>query len=283
MVHALLRKILGSHNTYRLGRFLYMHSRGDGANRMSTNGELMIQRHVVKATKDAAYDKLVCFDVGANVGDWSSALLCHCEGLDFPALELHVFEPVPATEEALRRRLGQKRSVHYQPLALSSTIGPAAMYVSGETSGTNSLHSSGRNALERPISVRKGTVTDFCAANDIQSIHLLKIDTEGHDYDVILGTLPLLKEGRVAALQFEYNHRWIFSRHYLKDVFDAIHETPYVLGKVCMDHVEVYDRWHPEHERFFEANYILMRLDVLSWFPIRHCHADAYNALVISQ
>jgi len=47
----ILSKILGSGVAYRLGRALYMLSRGDTANEMATNGEWMIQKSVIEAVK----------------------------------------------------------------------------------------------------------------------------------------------------------------------------------------------------------------------------------------
>ena len=100
--------------------------------------------------------------------------------------------------------------------------------------------------------------------------------------EVIIGALPLLKHGKIAVLQFEYNHRWIFSRHFLKDVFDAVEGLPYKVGKICPNHIEIYEKWYPENERFFEANYVLLRNDSIAWFDTRLCRLDVNNTLAVS-
>ena len=87
---------------------------------------------------------------------------------------------------------------------------------------------------------------------------MIKIDTEGNDLRVIQGAVDLLRNGKVGVVQFEYNHRWIYSRSYLKDVFDLVRDTPYRIAKVCSTSLEVYVEWHPELERFFETNYALV-------------------------
>lgn len=276
-----LQKFTKPQTVYRLGRFLYMQARGDIANDMATNGELMVQRCVIDAVLRSAAEKLVCFDVGANVGDWSSALLANCQSRQYQPLELYVFEPVPSTASVLRKRLGDKEYIHYELVALSSTEGTDVMYVSGATAGTNSLHQGGEDFSARSVSINKITASQFCSLNKINAIHLLKSDTEGHDMEMVIGALPLLKEGRIAVLQLEYNHRWIFSRHYLKDVFDTIEGLPYHVGKICPDHIEVYDKWYPEHERFFESNYVLLREDTMAWFDVRDCKFDLHNTLAV--
>lgn len=265
---------------YRLGRRLYMSARGDIANNMMTNGELMIQKSVVKAVKNLTNEKLIFFDVGANIGDWSSELLSNYHASQYQALDLYLFEPVPSTAIVLRQRLGENEYLHYEILALSSEVGKDNIYLSGETAGTNSLHY-GYNDTDNLIAINKTTVDEYCKQKGITTIHLFKCDTEGHDMEVISGALPLLEEGRIAILQFEYNHCWIFSRHYLKDVFDAIKDLPYRLGKICPNHVEVYDKWYPEHDRFFGANYVLLREDTLSWFDMRECGLDKNNTLAV--
>jgi hypothetical protein len=82
-----------------------------------------------------------------------------------------------------------------------------------------------------------------------------------------------LRGGNAGVVQFEYNHRWILSRAYLKDVFDLIENTPYRLAKVCSSSLDIYAEWHPELERFFETNYALVHEQLVAplgcqWFRI---------------
>lgn len=274
-------KLFGVSFVYRLGRILYMQARGDMPNDMSTNGELMIQRGVIRSNLSLNKEKLVFFDVGANVGDWSLGLLSNCKASQCQSFDLYAFEPVPTTASVLRDQLGDNKHVHYESLAMSSVDGTDIIYVSSECAGTNSLHCENVGVEQRSISISKVTASHYCSEKNIDVIDLFKCDTEGHDMEVIIGALPLLKEGKIAVLQFEYNHRWIFSRHYLKDVFDAIDGFPYRVGKVCPNHIEIYDQWHPEHERFFEANYVLLRDDAVAWFDIRECSLDVNNTLAV--
>ena len=87
----------------------------------------------------------------------------------------------------------------------------------------------------------------------------------------------LLQNSQIDVAQFEYNQLWIYSRSYLKDVFDLIDGLPYRLGRVCPGHVELFDSWHFELERFFEGNYVLIREPVLEWFEIRYGCFDNSN------
>lgn len=269
---------------WRLGRFLYQYSRGDIPGKMEDSGETNVQQCVFSAWEKLQSNrgKLVVFDVGANVGDWAANIIkCFSGSQDQALLELHTFEPVPETFSILKTRLSKissKYGDNCHQLALSSEAGIGKMFVLG-TSGANSLNS-GKATNEASISVQKETLHRFCTQRSIKEIHLLKCDAEGHDMDVLMGALPLLKEGKIQVFQFEYNYHWVYSRHYLKDVFDVLAELPYRLGKVMPDGVELYPEWHFESERFFEANYVLIRKDSLHLLETREVVFAADNTLV---
>jgi len=278
----LINAVLGKRTTWRLGRALYMSARGDVSNDISTNGELMVQRAVVAGWRQTygKKEKLVIFDVGANEGDWSGPLLNTLSTSQVSSsLELHMFEPVPDTLAILQRRLanaGNGVALHYHQLALSSAEGTELIYLLG-ASGINSLHPDSVSEGRSAISISMTTASQFCMTNAVSEIHLMKCDTEGHDMEVIQGAMPLLQHGRIKSLQFEYNHCWINSRHFLKDVFDAIDGLPYRIGKIQSDHIELYDKWHPELERFFEANYLIVHHDAVPWFTVHETVFDRYN------
>ncbi|HEY3488864.1 MAG TPA: FkbM family methyltransferase [Candidatus Deferrimicrobiaceae bacterium] len=284
MLTRLIASLLGQKTAWRLGRGLYMQARGDVANNIRSNGELMVQRSVLGGwrTRAAAAERLVVFDVGANVGDWSACLRDEIrDPRERSLLLLHLFEPVPHTFERLRGRLansGAGIDLRFNPLALSSAEGAEKMYVRG-FDGSNSIHPDTNEGETQSIDISRVTATRFCADHGIGRIHLLKCDTEGHDMEVVAGALPLLRTGAIRVLQFEYNYRWIFSRHYLKDVFDAVEGLPYRIGRIHPDHVDLYSCWHPEMERFFEANYLIVHDSALPWFQTREVVPDRYNTL----
>ncbi len=284
MLNKLVLSLIGTRTTWRLGRAFYMAARGDVANNMGTNGERMVQRCVVEAWRkrhDPA-ERLVVFDVGANVGDWSTALLDQAaESNAKSALDLFLFEPIPDTLRVLRVKLSGESvaNVRMESIALSALDGSSEMYSPGPNAGTSSLHYDSSFGEVQAISVQTASLSSYCASNSIERIRLLKCDTEGHDMGVIRGALPMLQGGRIDVLQFEYNHRWIFARSYLKDVFDTVVGLPYVVGKIQPDHVKVLDRWHPELEHFFEGNYLLIHQRAVPWFDARKATFDPYNTL----
>ncbi len=100
--------------------------------------------------------------------------------------------------------------------------------------------------------------------------------------EVIRGALSLLKEERISVLQFEYNHRWAFSGNFLRDVFVTIEFLPYKLVKLQGDSLLVFEKWHPELDKFFEGNYGLVHHDSLNWFPTKSAEFDKFNVLLVT-
>lgn len=283
----LLFSLIGRRATYRIGRALYQKARGDVRNDIVSNGETLVQSCVVNAWKRGGLSgqRLVVFDVGANVGDWSSALVSLLTDSNMcEAVDLYVFEPVPSTFEFLRNRLGDQIPVpHYEQVALSSENGEGVMYVIAPNAGTNSLHAGSLRGDQKQIAIVRATATDFCRAHGVQKVHLLKCDTEGHDMEVIRGALALLADEKISVLQFEYNHRWIFARNFLRDAFMSIEKLPYKLAMLQPDHILIFGEWNPELDRFFEGNYALVHVDALDWFPTKRVSWDRYNTMCVER
>lgn len=265
---------------------MYLHARGDIANDMKSNGEMLIQNCVLAGWKNTSdKDKnLVIFDVGANIGDWSAALIGQLKGHAIhERVDLFSFEPVPATAKTLRGNLPDNLPcLHIEEMALSSAVGTAEIYVAAANAGTNSLHADPATTHQTAVTIALTTAVDFCESRGIHHVHLLKCDTEGHDMEVIRGALTLLKEARISVLQFEYNHRWVLSRNFLRDVFVAIESMPYTVVKLQEDHLLMFEKWHPELDKFFEGNYALIHHDALRWFPAKTATFDQFNALSVT-
>jgi FkbM family methyltransferase len=277
--------LLGRTSLFRLGRWAYMTARNDVPNRISENGEKWVQSCVLKACRDNNSGRVVVFDIGANIGDWLRSLFDVAERLGcLRQLAVHAFEPVPSTYERLLNmiKIDQRATtaiIKPECLAMSSSRGSASMSIVGDGVGINSLHQDSTTAYTESIVIVTNTVDHYFQENNIKMVHLLKCDTEGHDMEVLRGAQDALRHERVRVLQFEYNHRWVFSRNFLKDAFDLVAGLPYTIGKVTSSRVEFYSEWHPELERFFEANFVIVHDDARRWFLHQNMAFDTSNAI----
>jgi FkbM family methyltransferase len=237
---------------WRIGRKLYTWARREVSQGPEASGEYWLLAQAV----NAAPGTTPCFlDIGARLGDWSECAqgLLKRRGMSG---HVHAFEPSTASYAHLTNRFNSNESVQVHKLALSDQSCLRDFFVVGDLAGVNSLIPVAGAKVEQVDCTR---TDDFLAAKKIENVVFAKIDAEGHDFNILLGAADLFRQGRVDACQFEYNHRWLASRAQLKDVFDFIADKPYRLGKLHASGIEVYEQWHPELERFFEANYVLVR------------------------
>ena len=120
--------------------------------------------------------------------------------------------------------------------------------------------------------VATNTLDAYADRAGLDHVTLVKIDTEGHDLAVLRGAQRLFTEQRISIAQFEYNHRWVYARCYLRDVFDLLEPLGYRLGKLTPRGVEFYPGWDADLETFVEGNYVACcalaaeRLPSVAWW-----------------
>jgi FkbM family methyltransferase len=143
----------------------------------------------------------VFVDVGANVGEWTAALLERA-----PKARGVLVEAGPEAAERLRTRFGDRVDV---VAAAAGDQEGVATFWEEEGAGERSslLPGFSDEAVER--SVPMTTVDALAASFGLDQIDLLKVDVEGFDARVIRGASGLLEKRRIGALQFEYNRPWI--------------------------------------------------------------------------
>ncbi|MBD3760735.1 FkbM family methyltransferase [Rhizorhabdus sp.] len=263
---------------WRLGRHIYCFARGEPrGGDIHKDGEATVQKCVIDAIP--ATDTLNIFDIGANVGDWSKALFDQIGGEPARRVHLHAFEPVDGTRSRLKANLSRyagRFDVNLHAPAISDKTGIARMHIVEDGSGQNSIHDLALGT-DKTIEIDTITLSEIFDRLGVARSQLVKVDAEGHDVAIIRGARDLLRSGRIDVLQFEYNHAWVFSRSFLKDVFDLCEALPYHIARVGKASIEVFDHWHPELERFFNANYLLIREPALAWFDHHRGTFDVSN------
>lgn len=258
--------LVGRAHLVRAGGYLSRAGRLDAPDDLACNGEGLVQQ--VLARNASGLTTVV--DCGANTGQWSAALLSafgHPGGE--PALRLYCFEPSAPTFEKLAANLGPLAggglALHPIRQALSRRAGDATLHVVHEAAGTNSLT---RAVAHRTTEVVEATtLTMFAQQQGIERIDLLKIDAEGHDFEVLAGAQTLIDAGAIDVIQFEYNQRWIYGGRFLRDVFLLLADTDYAIGKVTPRGIQ----WHREYdwrlESFVQGNWLACAPRRIAQFP----------------
>jgi len=257
---------IGPANFARLGRFLWMQSRMDGVNNMEINGEELVQKGIIKFYNKK--ESLTVFDVGANVGLWSDKFVRNLQKENFKLnkLRVHLFEPEPHANHELREKFSDlidSKTLRINQQGVTDKNSTLSFNVVAKKAGTNSLQIFSNEAVEKVIDVQCVSIDRYTFENNIKYIDFMKVDTEGNDYNVLLGAKKLFQQKKVGLIQFEYNFRWIIFRHFLRDVFELVLPLDYLIGKITPKGIIKFDEWHPELETFRENNYLIWHGDLI--------------------
>jgi FkbM family methyltransferase len=137
------------------------------------------------------------FDVGANIGQ--SAKLYHQH---FSGVTVHSFEPVLSTFTQLRQNLRDQPHQYCHRIALGAAPGTGRMLLR-EGSELSRLLLSSEKPAGQTEEVPTTTIDLFCQQHAITRVDYLKIDTEGHDLEVLKGAAAMLAQSGVGLVEVE--------------------------------------------------------------------------------
>jgi len=123
-------------------------------------------------------------DVGANKGMWTKYL-------SKKGFSVIAFEPNPSTSAILQRNFGKKQHVLILNYALGNRNGVGRLYLHSG-SPHDSLELKAKDYTGRSILVRIRRLDDF----QFNHIGLIKIDTEGYELPVLLGSQDTIRRCR---------------------------------------------------------------------------------------
>ena len=144
------------------------------------------------------------FDIGANIGQSALEL-----SKSFQEATIHSFEPFHENFKKLEQNTRGVSSIHPHRLALTDRNGSMEVLVDNvENSEWNSITSERQKTLAQSSSslqekVELMTGDSFCNSNLIDRIDILKVDTEGHDFEVVKGFDKLFEKEGIRSVLVE--------------------------------------------------------------------------------
>ena len=162
----------------------------------------------------------VFFDIGANIGDYSIEL-----GLEFPDASIYAFEPNPISYRILQSKV-KNLNLKFYNIGFGSSESNLDFYTDKNDLGSShgSFYKEVLTDIHKykdllSLRIKSTKLDTFCVDNDISYIDFLKIDTEGNEFDILLGARKLILEDRIKLIQFEFNEMNVISRVFLRDYF----------------------------------------------------------------
>jgi FkbM family methyltransferase len=163
-------------------------------------------------------------DVGANVGNYSKDIM------DINAnAKIVAIEPHPITYNKLKSNLLDFKNVKLYNYAVGMGEGEILElfdYKNNDGSSHASLYKNVITDLHKgevvshKVKIKK--LEDLIDIN--KTIDLLKIDTEGNEYNVLLGAKEFLNKKQINAIHFEFNEMNIISKTTFKDFWELLHD-----------------------------------------------------------
>lgn len=171
----------------------------------------------------------VVFDVGANKGDWTKAVLTL-----HPSI-VYMFEP---QKSCVDRYLRSMESEHCKVIesAVGDYEGEIELYSPGTDAGNASIYNRRDTCFVdqdfRHSKVKISTLDAFIAATQIARVDFLKIDVEGHELFVLKGAKKAIRDGRIRAISFEFGSAGVYSRVFFRDIWDFLTDLGYVIHRI---------------------------------------------------
>jgi FkbM family methyltransferase len=158
--------------------------------------ELLLLSDVIQALRASGLTKINAYDVGANVGNHTLFLATRCD-------RVIAFEPYePVRVQALRKlELNKIRNTVIYPVGLADMASELRFFESGEVSqgeGTFAPPPDQAEASPLVLPVRRGD--DFLNSENLPQMHVLKLDVEGFEAQVLAGLRNRLSSDRPVVL-----------------------------------------------------------------------------------
>lgn len=166
--------------------------------------------------------KRIVFDIGANIGEYSSMLLDISQKYLVP-IELHLFEPTATCFETLIKKFKDINNVILNNFGVSDSNSISKIYYDKEQSGLASLYQ--RNLDYYNISMNKTEeiilrkLEGYIEEQLIKHIDFIKIDIEGHELKAFEGLGKYLNIDFVGYIQFEYGGANLDSHSSLMEIY----------------------------------------------------------------
>jgi FkbM family methyltransferase len=157
--------------------------------RASTSDMTLIYEILLKSKYKSEYylpEKLnpkVIFDIGGNIGITSVYL-----AKLFPNSLIYTFEPMPENFEILQKNISQYKNIIAFNFGLGSNNGSFKVYLSSDPEnygGISFYPDPHGNQEDSYLSCEVKNINEIINDLEIETIDLIKIDTEGAEYDIL--------------------------------------------------------------------------------------------------
>ena len=198
---------------------------------------------------------LLFFDVGANIGLWTSEAVNYLNS----SSTVHCFEPLSLNYNILSKRFQKDSRIKLNNLGLSKENLESKIYTVARDSGMSSLYQRKLEhfgyEMENTETIKLTTLDEYCVKNNVDWIDYLKMDVEGHEYDVLLGSKNMLESKKIGIIQYEFGGCNIDSRTYFQDFWYLLNKY-YDIYRLLKNGLQKIKQYEEEQERFLTSTFL---------------------------
>jgi FkbM family methyltransferase len=203
---------------------------------MRYNGEFFILEFLLKHCKSFV-------DVGANRGEWSDKVLNSSSNVR----SLHLFEP----QLKLYKDLCSKFS--------SENINVSRTPLSNEVSEVNFTDEGRSSRISANFNKRNRVIHTDRLDNIVKEpIDFIKVDCEGHDFKVILGSEEIIGNKLNKFISFEYNDLWLEQSSSLIKCIEFFRDFNYKIYRINQNNIVDFD-YYLLGDYYRYSNFIAVR------------------------
>lgn len=230
---------------------------GNGAH-FNESGELNALK-IVKINLKS--EKLTVFDVGANVGNYAKALF----DVFGKNVTIHSFEPSKATYQKFVENTQGISQIIANNFGISDIEQNLTLYTDTDHSGLASVYHRNLDfvgkTMDKTEEIELTTLDVYCKKNNIEKIHFLKLDIEGHELNALNGAKEMLNNKKIDFIQFEFGGCNIDSKTYFKDYFYLLHND-FKIYRILKDGLFEIKNYGEKYEIFITINYLAVNKNI---------------------
>jgi FkbM family methyltransferase len=194
-------------------------------------------------------------DIGAHHGIYTSKLM-----QNYPKAKYYLFEPCYANVSFLKKKFRNKHNVKIFNFALSSKNKKVILYSPANTSLLASIvkrdwrHHKVYFKIKEKVLIKR--FDSIYKKNYFNLIDYCKIDTEGHELEILKGFGKFIK--KIKLIQFEFSDANIDSRVFFKDLYYFFKSKNFDIYRISSSGPKIITNYKETDEYFRVTNFIAL-------------------------
>ena len=178
------------------------------------------QKNIIKALKKESLKVEIFFDIGAHEGKYTDLLL-----KEYNIKKAYLFEPQVKMFNFINEKYKDNNSINVYNQGISNKTENVLFYINKHnlTSSIKKLNPKNKylnlksklfstnldGMIEKNLNIKTIKLEEFFLENNIFKIDLIKIDTEGHEYEVLTGLGGKMKFIKAFLIEFHDDQTYL--------------------------------------------------------------------------